>query len=390
MSKIQENQLSNRTWIQSMGSARRSTRVAVALALLLLGYLVTAENSGYLPTDASSREARGETSVQQDETQLADTRNDEETEEPPLVRILESEARDTQRTIRLTGQVAPNRQVLVRTETTGKITEVLVEVGKFVKKGDMLAKIEVGSRKAQQMRAQALADLRKIELESSEKLAKQGLESEVRRASARANFEEARAGLIQIDDEIEDLSIRAPFSGVIADKMVEIGAFVRTSDPIASIVELNPAMVKVSIAETEIHKVTVGDTVVIRVDTIEVNDAVLERISPVADPTTRTFSTEIRASNSERKLLSGMTAAVTIKLRPEPTHRVPASAVTLSIDGILGVKAVDDSMHVVFYPIDLRQDSTDGVELAGNLPSNLRVIVVGQSDAVIGETVRIE
>jgi multidrug efflux system membrane fusion protein len=91
--------------------------------------------------------------------------------------------------------------------------------------------------------------------------------------------------------------------------------------------------------------------------------------------------------NENKELPAGMTAE--IKLLAESTDSVllPRSVVTLSGDGDLGIRAVDKNDKVVFFPIDLVDDTPNGLVLGG-IPADARIIVAGQDLVTEGDTVK--
>ncbi len=109
-------------------------------------------------------------------------------------------------------------------------------------------------------------------------------------------------------------------------------------------------------------------------------------ISSDATPATRTFEVRVAVDNPDNAIPAGMTAEITLRSQPVDAVILPRSVITLSDSGDLGVRAVDENNKVVFYPIDLVDDTTEGLVLAG-LPKGVRVIVAGQELTSEGDTV---
>ena len=82
-----------------------------------------------------------------------------------------------------------------------------------------------------------------------------------------------------------------------------------------------------------------------------------------------------------------MTAEITLRAEPADAVMLPRSVVTLSSEGDLGIRAVDKDNKVVFFPIDLVDDTPKGLVLAG-IPADARVIVAGQDLVVEGAEVK--
>src|SRR5699024_829189 len=100
-------------------------------------------------------------------------------------------------------------------------------------------------------------------------------------------------------------------------------------------------------------------------------------ISREASPATRTFRVEVAIPNPDRSIPAGMTAEITLRAAPVDAVVLPRSVVTLSGNGDLGIRAADQVNKVVFFPIDLVDDTPDGLVLGG-IPADAKVIVAGQ------------
>jgi multidrug efflux system membrane fusion protein len=90
--------------------------------------------------------------------------------------------------------------------------------------------------------------------------------------------------------------------------------------------------------------------------------------------------------NEDKRLPSGLTAEITLHSEPVDAVILPRSVVTLSEAGDLGIRAADKDNKVVFYPIDLIDDTTHGLVLGG-IPADARIIVAGQELVTEGDVV---
>ena len=113
----------------------------------------------------------------------------------------------------------------------------------------------------------------------------------------------------------------------------------------------------------------------------------LRYISRDASSATRTFRIEVAIPNEDKALPAGMTAEITLLADQTDSVMLPRSVVTLSSDGDLGIRAVDKDNKVVFFPIDLVDDTPNGLVLAG-IPADARVIVAGQDLVTEGNEVK--
>lgn len=111
------------------------------------------------------------------------------------VQVIQSRAIPRVREIRVAGRTEASRQVTLRVETEGPITELLVSRGTVVKKDQPLIKLGVNDRQAKLSRAEALVLKRELEFRAAEDLSKKSFTSEVSLANAKAELESARAEL---------------------------------------------------------------------------------------------------------------------------------------------------------------------------------------------------
>ncbi|MEM6498150.1 MAG: efflux RND transporter periplasmic adaptor subunit, partial [Pseudomonadota bacterium] len=100
-------------------------------------------------------------------------------------------------------------------------------------------------------------------------------------------------------------------------------------------------------------------------------------VSRSADPTTRTFRVEIEVANPDFELRDGQSAEIKVSAQTVQAHLLPQSALTLSDEGVLGVRIVATDNTARFLPISILRDAMEGVYITG-LPQVANVIVIGQ------------
>ncbi len=156
-------------------------------------------------------------------------------------------------------------------------------------------------------------------------------------AQAEARLEHQREVVRRLEDILQKYTIWAPFDGVVVRKQVEVGMWLKSGDPVAEILDLDPVEVRVFVPEVHIGRVRRGGTVPVRVDAYpgRVFVGSVERIVPQADPRTRTFPVRVRLANPSgedgtRPLKAGMLARAALAVgEPRPTLMVPKDAVVI-------------------------------------------------------------
>lgn len=360
----------------------------------------------------------------------AQTAEAAQTEEPQGVGVVavRSTARAIDSAVILRGQTEADREVVLRAETSGQIISDPLRKGAFVDEGQLLCRLDPAAREAtlaeavarlQEARsrvpeAEARVDEAMARLEEARindnaaaRLSEGGFASETRVAatkaavsSAMAGVETARSGLegtksgIQsaeaavaaAQNEINRLSITAPFSGLLESDTAELGSLLQPGDLCATIVQLDPVMLVGFVPETEVNRVHLGARAGARLAGGEQIEGQVTFLSRAADSETRTFRVEIEVPNPDLSLRDGQTAEIAIAADGTMAHLLPQSALTLNDEGLLGVRLVTDESLAQFFEVTLLRDTPSGVWLAG-LPETADVIIIGQEFVTDGVAV---
>ena len=152
-------------------------------------------------------------------------------------------------------------------------------------------------------------------------------------------------------------------------------------------VEVDPLLAIGEVSERDLRYLKLGNTAKIKLVDGTETEGTLRYISRDASSATRTFRIEVAIPNEDKKLPAGMTAEIVLLADPADSVVLPRSVVTLSSNGDLGIRAVDKDNKVVFFPIDLVDDTPKGLVLAG-IPADARVIVAGQDLVSDGDEVK--
>ena len=199
-------------------------------------------------------------------------------------------------------------------------------------------------------------------------------------------FIEQLSQLKNIELDINNTLISAPFSGIISDKMIEESEYITPGNVMFTIIDLNPIKIQGYLSEFDVNKVSLGTKAIIENTNGLKKNGVISFISPSAETSTRTFEITIEADNADLSFKSGITTKITIAGSELKAHKIPPSILTLQDDGTVGVKAVNEDNIVIFYPTTSVKDTIDGIWVSG-LPDKVNLIVTGQEYVAIGESV---
>lgn len=284
------------------------------------------------------------------------------------------------------GRTESVRSVQVKAQTEGRVEEVFKEKGDLVRQGEPIVRLAPGAREAMMAEAKALVRQREIEFTAAEQLNTKGYRAETAVAAARAALDSAKAAVKSMEVDIGYLTIRAPFDGVIAEKPVHLGAFLKVGEMVAKVVDQEPVLAVGYLSERDVARI--GPQTPARVELVDgrMVEGHVRFIAPVAEPSTRTFRVEVELPNPERDIRDGVTAEIRISGGEWPAHFVSPAVLTLNDAGEVGVRAVDDHDQVAFHAVKIISDSAEGVWITG-LPPRAEVITLGQEFVREGQVV---
>ena len=305
------------------------------------------------------------------------------------VGIVDSKIEPHSRKLVLSGRTEADRKVIVTSRASGVITELKVRRGSVVKTGDVIAILSDEAREAQVEQARALATQRKTEIEAKRKLIASGALPKLDLVNLESQQKAAEAALAAAEAERERGVVRAPWTGVVSDVLVEVGqaTFSVAGREIAQIVALDPMLAVVEAPERKLAGIKVGEAANIRLVTGETVTGRIRYVAKSASPTTRTYRIEVQVENASGKIPDGITAEVVIKMASVPATRVPRSALIFSAAGDLGVRVVDADDKVAFVPVMIAEDGPSFMWVGG-IADGARVIVQGQD--FVREGLRVE
>lgn len=214
------------------------------------------------------------------------------------------------------GTVVASNGADVTTESGGIIAALHFESGARVKKGDLLVTLSAGTERADLARLQAQADLAKSEFARLERLYKLDAISKSELDRAQADLSAARAGADAQRAKLAQKQIRAPFSGQLGIRQVNVGQYLSAGTPIVSLQAINPVFVDFTLPEQNQAAVQNGQTVSVVVDSQpgRTFSGVISAIEPMMDSKTRNFKVRARFDNADEALRPGLFARASIGL----------------------------------------------------------------------------
>lgn len=295
--------------------------------------------------------------------------------------------KDHARVIRLSGITAPDKSTMLAARTEGIVKTLDLEKGQMVDEGAVVMTLEGPEVHAQAKIAQITLDQAKRDLDVAERLYRGGNKAETAYNAAVTAMKSAEAALALANASVDRLTLRTPFAGMIDTVEIEPGEWVQGGAPVASLLALDPIVVKIEVSERDVGFFAPGAKARVTLVTGQEREGTISYIAREASAQTRTFPVEVRLANSDYKLPAGMTAQVELLAPPVKAVTVPRSVITLSEDGDIGLRVVGDDDIAQFAPVGIIDDTPDGLVVTG-VPSGSRIVVAGQDLVRDGDKVK--
>jgi RND family efflux transporter MFP subunit len=343
------------------------------------------------------------------------------------------------------GSVEANVTALTAFQVDGRVAHVYVDEGQYVKQGQVLADLDradyqnaldgaqgqaaaadaVALQAKNGLRAQELEEARidfertqdeyqrlkylydhqslpandfhKIEaayLASRQRydMAQQGARSEEKDA-ARGQAHAANAQLSEAKKHLADCSLRAPISGFIGMRRVNVGDTVAPGNPVFSVLDLDSVKVRVGIPEAEIGKVREGASAVVIIPSLDNQrfEGKVEAVGVSADPVSRTFAAKITVPNPTHILRAGMVSESRIYgSKMENVLTVPALAIMHDPRDVPLVYVYDGMRQRVFARrVEIGDLAESEVQIKSGLDSGELIVIAGQQNVHEGSQVRV-
>ncbi|MDG1997076.1 MAG: efflux RND transporter periplasmic adaptor subunit [Emcibacteraceae bacterium] len=302
------------------------------------------------------------------------------------VTVINPTSQAYEKDIVLRGYTESRRSVSLKSQVKGRIIDLPVDKGMRVNAGDVVCRIDVEDREANYAESVALVKQRQLEFAASEKLFAQGHRSETQHSAAKSGLDASLARSTRMKIDLENTTIKAPFNGVINDRPIEVGDYMKIGESCAMIVEEDPFLVVADISEKQISQARVGDIAHAILQNGRRLDGKIRYVSAVADKNTRTFRVELEVQNPNKDIRDGITAELFLRGDEMQAQKISAATLVLNDKGLVGVRVVDNNNRVQFNETEILGNHEDGIWISG-LPSDVKIITEGHEFVKAGEIV---
>ncbi|KVL13547.1 efflux RND transporter periplasmic adaptor subunit [Burkholderia cepacia] len=294
------------------------------------------------------------------------------------------------------GSLQAVHEVLLAPDTSGRVTAVNFDAGQSVKEGAVLIQLYDAPEQADRAAAVAKADFAQLQLRRSQALAPTGAEPRELLEQHKADAAQAAAAVRQLDARIQQKAIRAPFSGQLGIRRINLGQYLNAGDAIATLTQLDPLYVNFTLPQQDMPRLTSGAPVQVMVDAVpgRVFTARISAIEPRIDGETRNVAVQALLPNTDRVLKPGMYVTARLVL-PATTDNIvlPLTAIQTSASGdsvvvVKGADAQGVGKAVAVPVVTGRRLGEEVLVTQGVKPGDV-VVMAGQNRLPPGATVKI-
>ncbi|MFQ5569806.1 MAG: efflux RND transporter periplasmic adaptor subunit [Rhodothermales bacterium] len=277
-----------------------------------------------------------------------------------------------------TATLEAEEEALVVAKTGGVVMDIFAEEGQYVKEGQPLAKLDDERLALELSRAETSLAKLKRDYERNDELFQKSLISAEEFERVKSDYETQKAARDLAQLELTYTTVRAPFNGIVSERLIKKGNMVGTHAPTFRLTDFDPLLAVLHVPERELNKLRVGQRAELSLDALPDKrcTGTIKRISPIVDPTTGTFKVTVEVR--DRALKPGMFGRISIVYDTrEDVLLVPKEAVLAEDD--------ESAVYVVRDSLAYRQIVQTGysdeahTEIISGLQSGDVVITTGQA-----------
>jgi RND family efflux transporter MFP subunit len=311
----------------------------------------------------------------------------------PAAAVVKATRNDLAQTITLSAELKPFFEADIHAKVAGYLQSINYDIGDRVKKGDVIAKLDIVELKDDINRTKAAFEQASLDYHRLLDVvkAKPGLIAQAEVDKAHAEYDMAKANLDHAQTLYDYTTITAPFDGVITQRFADPGAMIQASVssstqsmPLVHLADTAVLRLRFPVPEASVPMVHVCTpcTVVVGATGLKIGAKVTREADRV-DSATRTMMTEVDIPNADGRIVPGMYAAATLTLQ-EKKNVVTLPVQAVSQNDQPTVLLVDSSGTIAERPVELGLRTPDRVEITSGLKEGDEVIFGSRSAYAVG------
>lgn len=289
-------------------------------------------------------------------------------------------------TLQAIGSANAVQGVTVSADLPGIVESISFESGRTVQEGEVLVKLDARQEQAQLTAAHAQLQLARLNLERMGGLLGKGVASKAEHDRAAAELTQAEARVGEVRATIERKTIRAPFTGVLGIRQVNVGQYLEGGRPIVPLQSLDPIHVDFALPQQDVTPVVRGAEVRVSAEGIEGEvTGKVTAVDSVVDQATRNVKVQARVANPTGRLRPGMYVTVEVRVgEGQPVVALPASAILSAPygDSVFVVEDMTDPNGKTYKGakqqfVKVGRGRGDQVEIASGLEAGQEAVTSG-------------
>ena len=312
--------------------------------------------------------------------------------------------------ISVSGILSASQSAVISTRMMAYVDQILVRPGDKVRAGQILVRLNSDDLKAKQ--AQASAQYREaqaatrnaerdynrfVTLHSQQSVSDKELENmELHKVSMQSKLEMAQQALSEVEAMLAYTDIRSPFSGVVAQKLVEKGNMAHPGMPLMVVEQPGKMEVRASVPENYVSHAKVGDKVLVDVKSLGCTlSGTISELSSSASLSGGQYTMKVDVDLSDRKdILSGMFVGIRLSGQPSATIQ-PSGRIWISQSSLVqreqlrGVYVVSPEGRALLRWVRLGKEEADRVEVLSGLGAGEQVVLVANGKLYNGRKVSV-
>lgn len=318
---------------------------------------------------------------------------------PTLVSAAEAKSEVVPNLLTAVGSLVAVHQVDVSADVNGRVTEIKFEPGAHVEAGTPLVQLFDMPEQGDLANYKAQATVAQLSLDRAKQLASRQFGPQATVDTAQAAYDQAMAGIAKTEALISQKLVRAPFSGDLGVRKVEVGQYLTAGTAIVSLTDLSELWANFTVTEKDSGNLKVGQPVRLKVDAYpgRTFDAKITTIEPQIATDTRNIRVQATVANPEKILKPGMFVTTTVVLPDKPAVvTVPETAVDYTLYGdsvfVITEKKGEDgktSLSAVRTFVQTGNRVDGRAEIVKGLKPGDKVVAVGQLKLQSGSAVSI-
>jgi len=305
--------------------------------------------------------------------------------EKPAVKLATVSSRDVEQIGEYTATVEAEAKNNIAPTAPGRISEIFVEVGDYVRKGQKLVQMDAAN--LTQLKLQL--DNQETEFKRVDELYKVGGASKAEWDAAKTNYEVRKSAY---DNLLENTQLVSPLNGVVTARNFDNGdLYTSTQMPVLVVEQITPVKLMVNVSEPNFPKVTKGMPVKVKLDVYEGEEfeGKVSLVYPTIDPATHTFPVEVTLANANQRVRPGMFARVIMNFGTKNNVVVPDMAVVKRAGSGDRFVYVYNNGKVSYNKVEIGRRMDTEYELISGVENGAQVVVAGQNALADGVEVEV-